>query len=91
MQDKITDLLIATDKALKELYINFVQYKDAKNLHDLQEKNKLIGDLQTQEQMKKELSDLKKLNEELQIKNETIKTKISGLKEKIQNLIEEKA
>ena len=87
MENKITELLLSTDKALKELYINFVHYKDAKKIFDLQEKNKINTDYNNYDNVKKELEYLQQSYRAIVDKNLSVKKKITKIKQNLQDLI----
>jgi len=87
MENKITELLLSTDKALKELYINFIQYKDAKKIQDLQEKNKINTEYKDYEVIKKELEDLQQSYDTVINNNSLVREKVTKLKKNLQEII----
>ena len=88
MENKITELLLSTDKALKELYINFAQYKDAKKIYDLQAKKQIIEKHDDYDTVKEDFENLKKDYDKVILKNSSIKVKISSLKNQLQSIID---
>ncbi len=87
MENKITELLLSTDKALKELYINFIQYKDAKKIQDLQEKNKINTEYKDYEVIKKELENLQQSYDTVINNNSLVREKVTKLKKNLQEII----
>ena len=88
MENKITDLLLSTDKALKELYINFVQYKDAKKIYDLQEKKQITAEYDDYDVIKKDFEILKKIHNTTKSKTLLVKERISSLKNQLKAIID---
>ncbi len=88
MENKITDLLLSTDKALKELYINFVQYKDAKKIYDLQEKKQITAEYDDYDAIKKDFEILKKIHNTTKSKTLLVKERISSLKNQLKAIID---
>ena len=88
MENKITDLLLSTDKALKELYINFVQYKDAKKIYDLQEKKQITAEYDDYDTIKKDFEILKKIHNTTKSKTLLVKERISSLKNQLKAIID---
>ena len=88
MENKITDLLLSTDKALKELYINFVQYKDAKKIYDLQEKKQITAEYDDYDAIKKDFEILKKIHNTTKSKTLLFKERISSIKNQLKAIID---
>ena len=86
MENKITELLLSTDKALKELYINFVHYKDAKKIFDLQEKNKNRAEFIDYENLKQIYNNLQSSHDADLKKIALVRAKLKKIKCSLQEL-----